>query len=335
MGAFPDNKDNESVYKHIFALPGMESYYSFDYGDAHFIVLDSEKFNEEQVRFVEEDLSKTDARWLFAVTHCPPYSSSHHPSDLNVRTKILPLLARHNVDLVIAGHNHNFMLSKPIRHLYEEKQTRPYIQMVTGGGGAYFADFRSDDRWFDRAFTAWHYVLINIDGEKLTAQAIEANGRKRDTLVIDRSQEPKNAVSFEQIELDRYLSGLTITNNNFPGWPTGYRSRRDRIRARLFIVSKSAARTAHDHHDLRYLEGPCYSGAGEDCYAGAQCIHLACLHFSSHIRHQSLPSQRTASQLPILHRVGIPDDARSAGRVRPGIGSRKNEAGGETGWNWE
>jgi hypothetical protein len=237
-GMMPDGKTN--VFRYMFSLPDNETFYSFDYGDAHFVVLDTTSPLDRQVEFIKQDLAKTQAKWRFAMWHDPPFSSSVHPSHIQARKQVLPILARYNVDMIIVGHNHNFMLSKPIRHVYEKDQERPYVQLVTGGGGAYPADFKESDRWFERGFTAYHFVLIEIDGDKLSGKAIDQGGRVLHSFEIDRSM--RNAVAFELIELERYLNELNIQNTNVEGWPTGLLLGADQQSGRLVYQVKNPLR---------------------------------------------------------------------------------------------
>lgn len=222
LGWMPGEEKQRSVFQAMYAAPEPEHYYSVDYGDAHFLILDSESPSEAMYEFAEKDLAATDAKWIFAAWHRPPFSSSHHPSDIRMRSRYLPLLAKHNVDAIFVGHNHNYMLSKPIRHMYEPAQTRSYLQVVTGGGGAYPADFRTDNRWFDRAQTAFHVVVIEIDGEVLRGRAVNARGRVLDRFEVNRTVPAAKEVAFELIELERILGESSITNNTLDGWPTGH-----------------------------------------------------------------------------------------------------------------
>ena len=219
-GMMPDKKT--TVFKHMFALPGKETYYSFDYGDAHFIVFDATGPLAEQVKFAEEDLSKkTNAKWKFAAWHYPPFSSGGHESHVPSRTQLLPVLARHNVDMIILGHNHHYMLSKPIRHVYEPLQKRPYVQLVTGGGGANPYGVDKDTRWFGQGSKSYHFVLIEIDGDTLKAKVIDGRGRVLHHFEIDKNKPMEGVVPFELIELERYLRSLDNVNTNLENWPPG------------------------------------------------------------------------------------------------------------------
>lgn len=87
-------------------------WFSFDVGNAHFIVLDSneifpvelEKMDEQfkwLVKDLESDAAKN-ATWRFIVQHHP--SIGHEP----VQKYIVPLMEEYDVDFLLAGHNHSF-----------------------------------------------------------------------------------------------------------------------------------------------------------------------------------------------------------------------------------
>ena len=106
------------------------AYYSYDYSNAHFVVLnsneDSEKyanFSEEQVEWLKDDVKKAKAKgakWVIVNIHKGPYTTSSHATDKDimgpngVRTQIAPLMADLDIDLVLQGHDHIYARTKPI-----------------------------------------------------------------------------------------------------------------------------------------------------------------------------------------------------------------------------
>ncbi|MCC6849492.1 MAG: metallophosphoesterase family protein [Deltaproteobacteria bacterium] len=97
---------------------GSEAYYSFDYGNVHFVVLDSEHnakaAGSPMMLWLEADLQATTADWVVALFHRPPYSKGLlHDSDVEVeeitmRTNVVPMLEDYGVDLVLCGHSHSY-----------------------------------------------------------------------------------------------------------------------------------------------------------------------------------------------------------------------------------
>ena len=64
---------------------GTESYYSFDYANIHFVVLDSQNANRlpggDMLTWLALDLAATTQNWIIAYWHHPPYSKGSHDSD--------------------------------------------------------------------------------------------------------------------------------------------------------------------------------------------------------------------------------------------------------------
>lgn len=98
---------------------GVEAYYSFNYGNIHFISLDSEDTPREKhgpmAEWLRNDLENDDHKWKIAFFHHPPYTKGSHDSDRDVdsrarmkemRENFLPILEKYGVDLVLGGHSH-------------------------------------------------------------------------------------------------------------------------------------------------------------------------------------------------------------------------------------
>lgn len=127
------NHDALSVnYLAQFALPQEvtpgeigqgEEWYSFDYGNAHFVFLNdtvenSEVLGGEQADWLRADLMAVDRAttpWIFVVHHRPLYTcQSTHAPDTSLRTNWQPIFDQFHVDFVLAGHNHVYERSAPI-----------------------------------------------------------------------------------------------------------------------------------------------------------------------------------------------------------------------------
>ncbi len=129
------------VFFDIFTFPtkaesggiasGSEHYYSFDYANIHFVMLDTEEsshdINGEMLSWLKEDLQATKQQWLIAFLHHPPYTKGSHNSDnkrdsrgrlITVRENILPMLEKAGVDLVLSGHSHMYERSDLINCHY-------------------------------------------------------------------------------------------------------------------------------------------------------------------------------------------------------------------------
>jgi hypothetical protein len=139
---WPSNGNKEyygdGAHWKVFSLPNNERWYSYDWGDAHVLVLDSEQIitpGSPQYEFAEADLAANQEKtWRIAVIHRPPYSStSNNSSSQEVQTNLVPLFEQQNVQLVLSGNSHNYERSYPL--LGGQPAPRGVTYVVTGGGG--------------------------------------------------------------------------------------------------------------------------------------------------------------------------------------------------------
>ncbi|HYD48774.1 MAG TPA: metallophosphoesterase family protein, partial [Terriglobales bacterium] len=141
-------------YYDIFTLPaqaeaggvpsGTEAYYSFDYGNVHFVCLDSQESdrspNGAMLSWLEDDLLANDAHWTIAFWHHPPYSKGSHNSDaeqklIDMRQNALPILESFGVDLVLAGHSHSYERSYLLDGHYGSSVTLQPEMVLDDGDG--------------------------------------------------------------------------------------------------------------------------------------------------------------------------------------------------------
>ena len=132
------------MYLNFFALPDngpinlKQEFYSFDYGDAHFVILNSSKNTSAAVKqWLQEDLQNTTKKWKFAVFHHPAYPAvaDYKGIDESIRINWIPILEQYEVDMVFVGHQHVYMRTHPI--FQREVQSDAYgIVYVMGNSGS-------------------------------------------------------------------------------------------------------------------------------------------------------------------------------------------------------
>jgi hypothetical protein len=148
------NHDASFDYFDIFSLPqageaggiasGTERYYSFNYGNIHFVCLDSSYSprgsNDPMCLWLKADLEANTNEWLIAFWHHPPYSKGSHNSDaefelIGMRENAVPILEQHGVDLVLCGHSHCYERSYLLRGNYGDSSTLDSSMILNGGSG--------------------------------------------------------------------------------------------------------------------------------------------------------------------------------------------------------
>ena len=141
-------------YFSIFNLPttaqaggiasGSEKYYSFNWGNIHFISLDSygaqNTVGSPMYNWLRNDLIANTQKWTIAYWHHAPYSKGTHNSDterelINMRTNIVPLLETHKADLVLNGHSHTYERSYFIHGHYGNESSFASSMIIQPGDG--------------------------------------------------------------------------------------------------------------------------------------------------------------------------------------------------------
>jgi len=189
------------------------SYYSFDSGPAHFLILDSNSFDLVRLSsWVEKDLTSTKARWKIVCIHSPAFHSSREHYDAQKMRMLVPLLERCGVDLVLAGHLHNYQRSKPMRFEPDAvrkpgsslingkftldsnfdgvENTRPdgIIHIVCGGGGAslYKGVLEKNAEMFREKFPEnWAPYTVKFESERHSFALIDASTTRLELRAMD------------------------------------------------------------------------------------------------------------------------------------------------------
>ena len=223
-------------YYDIFTFPtqaeaggiasGTEAYYSFDYGNAHFIVLDSYEsdraINGPMYNWCLNDIQNTSAEWIIAFWHHPAYSMGSHNSDtegrmVDMREQFLPMLEENGVDLVLSGHSHSYERSYFIHGHYDISDSfnvdqhtvginghgdgringdgayanpvcsNPGAVYVTAGSSGKISNGPLDHEAMFTSMMKLGSCVMEIEGTTLKLKFIEANQSIQDSFTITKS----------------------------------------------------------------------------------------------------------------------------------------------------
>ena len=137
------------AFKNYFCLEeGNKStlggvYYSFDYGNAHFAVLntnDMYPMSQAQRNWLKNDMSNSDAQWKIILAHRSLYSAGKNidkPDTIIMRQVLIPLIDELGIDMVYAGHDHMYLRTAPVCN--DEKTQTKYVTEVFNGQKTKFA----------------------------------------------------------------------------------------------------------------------------------------------------------------------------------------------------
>ncbi|MCO5249541.1 MAG: metallophosphoesterase [Chitinophagales bacterium] len=225
---------DDGPYFHIHEMPihgeagGYPSdtklYYSFNYGNAHFICLNSETYTWTQngttplKTWLKKDLEANQQHWTIVYFHQSPYTRSSDSSDdfyeigmRNMRMYILPILEEYGVDLVYTGHSHDYERSYLINgHYKNSPQWNPAINLIDGrsgnpdlgetyvkniedGKGTVYTVCGNSGRYIndDKLFPTLHPVMYYRDGgtEETGSVVLEVKGSTVTSTYINKKGE--------------------------------------------------------------------------------------------------------------------------------------------------
>ena len=169
---------NQRFYK-PFNMDGKR-YYTFKQGAARFFVLDSNYLDQDQLTWLEQELSASRDAWKICYFHHPLYSSGErHGSELDLRARLEPLFKAHGVGVVFAGHE----------HFYERLKPQHGIAYFTSGGAAKLrsGNIRSGSELTAKGFdTDRSFMLVEIADDQMHFQTIPRAGAVIDSGVVPR-----------------------------------------------------------------------------------------------------------------------------------------------------
>jgi len=135
------------------------AHYSFDYGQGHFVVIDSHNgvLQNSEIDWLGADLSSTDQPLKVVFLHHPPFDPDGTDHIMrHGNEKFMELVEEYAVSYVFAGHIHAYVegLRNDVRYI------------ITGGGGAplYFAGHPN-------AF--YHYVRVTVSGTNIITEVVK------------------------------------------------------------------------------------------------------------------------------------------------------------------
>ena len=183
----------------IFVLPesstGKELYYSFTFGNAIFICLNSEDpGNSTQYNWLLSTLSaNVDKTWKVVFFHKPFYTEPTHTADMhgywNTWWKAFD---DYGVDLIFNGHTHNYQRTVPInRNVSTTSAVNNYgsctnsgrCQIVSGRAGA--PSYGAGSAWFIEKSTGdLNFVTVEITGDSCNIVARNSSNTVIDSFML-------------------------------------------------------------------------------------------------------------------------------------------------------
>lgn len=203
------------AYLNYFAVPpnGNEifnrRYYSFDFGDVHYVVLDTmlyESNHEDnhdthhpdlydvQVQWLRQDLAANTKKWTVVLMHRDPFQYAFNrpgaSRDVGFNEEgvlFMPIFDEFNVDLVLSAHLHSYRNRGHVRNFERDASGPLYI--LTGIAG----DARRPN-WKEHPLDVYvapdqnknNYMTMTVTPNKLIVKAFLPDGTQLDESVIEK-----------------------------------------------------------------------------------------------------------------------------------------------------
>ena len=181
----------ESLHKKLH-----ETVYTVEYQDVLILVLNSTDFLEKQTAYIEEKLSKSDAKWKIVTCHHSVFSPAKGRDFEFARKNWKPLFDKYGVDLVLNGHDHTYSRGHvPVKSQDENKSgnfNTLYITSVSGPkqykiGLQQLEDYKADGYLSNKIGEQTQFFqVISIEDESLIYKAYTALGDEYDMAIITK-----------------------------------------------------------------------------------------------------------------------------------------------------
>lgn len=178
-------------FKQLFSLPpngtdGLKgTVYSFDYGHAHFAVLNTETSKEELIQqgnWLIKDMAQTTKKWKIVLLHRSPYFANPTSGSEMVKDVFTKVFDECGVDLVISGHDHTYVRTYPLKSGEIHEKGTTYL-IAGSTGHKFYGTVRKP--YMEVYFTekTQIYTAIQVTNEYINLEVTTRDGR-----VIDRHQ---------------------------------------------------------------------------------------------------------------------------------------------------
>lgn len=190
-----------ALFGKYFPYPYVDRrYWSFDYGPVHFTLIDQYKgiytghgmIDDEQLEWIENDLSTTSKDWKIVVLHEPGWSAGGsssgipHTNNDDVQNLLQPLFEQYGVQMVQCGHN----------HYYARAVKNGILHLTTAGGGA---ELYSPDPGYTNVMqtsVTHHYCKAEINGSSLSITVLTPDGDTVDKISMSQNYRPSHLLGF-------------------------------------------------------------------------------------------------------------------------------------------
>jgi Icc protein len=207
--ALGNHEHNEKIFSDTFSalpkeqLPGYgKTAYYFDYGNARFITLNSDRTNakgsyiieKDQLDWLENLLKTSGKKQQFVQFHAPAYPIGAHvgsslDTDPASRDALWAVLDKYNVTAVLVGHEHNYNRRKVDANFDANGHhfANTIYQLTIGGAGApLYTGSKENKQVVTGPKASYHYMIVDVDGGSTKFTAYDLQQNEIDSFTVER-----------------------------------------------------------------------------------------------------------------------------------------------------
>jgi purple acid phosphatase-like protein/calcineurin-like phosphoesterase family protein len=178
------------LYYDLFSLPKNgpekvepEGSYSFEYGNALYIMIDCTSEVNDHTAWIESVLTNTKATWKFVMFHFPPYNFEEPYPDIQQAWG--PLFDKYHVDMVMGGHVHYYMRSQPMFGGKVVDSFNKGTVYAISISIPWSHDSIGEEPYAVKRYpNGYYYQRMEIDGKVLKYTSVNIKGEVTDEFVI-------------------------------------------------------------------------------------------------------------------------------------------------------
>ncbi|PJJ61451.1 fibronectin type III domain-containing protein [Compostimonas suwonensis] len=232
---FPDNGPADTPEaKAMFS----ENTYFVDYQGVRFISLNGSQINTadlaSQTAWLDQVLEENPGKWSVVSFHQPVFSVTSGRDNKTIRDAWLPIFEKHNVDLVLSGHDHaygrgNLFANEqnlPAGASAETSQTGPVYMVTVAGPKMYVPDDPATNNWVTNGAhmrsmnrDTQMFQTVDVTGDEIHVESRKVTGELFDAFTITKSDDGTKLVTDDTVGRASG-PGSTRSTINAPERPT-------------------------------------------------------------------------------------------------------------------
>lgn len=222
---FNGNKTNSNAknFTDAFNLPKelntgapLGTVYSYDYGNVHIAVMNTEVSNADlikQAEWLRQDMTGSNKTWKIVALHRGPYGATYDSA--HIRNAWTPAFDDLGIDLVLQGHDHNYVRSYTMKNGVKANDGKGTLYLTGNAGGVKFYPLKP---------RAWQkvniqpklqmYIAVTVSNDEMLIQAYDVKNTLRDSVTLSKTAPGSDILN--------HWAKQSIQNWQDKGFITGY-----------------------------------------------------------------------------------------------------------------